>query len=437
MMFKDRNEAGRRLARMLSIQRTKIPAPLVVALPRGGLPVAAEIARQLHAPLDVLVVCKLGAPDNPEYGIGAVTEGGNAWIDDESVQALRIEQQDIQSLLIKERAQAKRRAQVFRRIRPRSDWRDRNIILVDDGLATGGSAMAAIVELRESGARSIHLAVPVGAPDSLENLRKHVDGIYFLEAPDRFHSVGAWYEDFGQLTDEDALAILEQHEISAHTQEIQLELAAHITLQGSLSLPSHAQGFVIFAHGSGSSRLSPRNQSVAAGLRERGLGTLLFDLLTESESQDPRLVFDIPFLAERLAEATRWAQTDPRTRNLPLGYFGASTGAGAALHAAADASLGISAIVSRGGRPDLTPKLREVAAPVLLLVGERDREVMKLNRSALHELRRGELRIIAGATHLFEEPGALEQVTLHAAQWFEQRFAPLWGTGGSKKKPAA
>ena len=199
-------------------------------------------------------------------------------------------------------------------------------------------------------------------------------------------------------------------------------------LEGSLGIPDHAQGVVLFAHGSGSSRHSPRNRYVASVLLDAGLATLLTDLLTSAEEAvDDRtrhLRFDIPFLAHRLAAATDWLMRDPQTQHLPVGYFGASTGAAAALVAAADRPDAVRAIVSRGGRPDLAQLvLARVRAPTLLIVGGNDVPVIDLNRLALHQLQvEKELAIVPGATHLFEEPGALEEVARLAAAWFARHL---------------
>jgi pimeloyl-ACP methyl ester carboxylesterase len=193
-----------------------------------------------------------------------------------------------------------------------------------------------------------------------------------------------------------------------------------VTLQGSLVIPPQATGIVAFAHGSGSSRFSPRNRFVAEILHGAGKGTLLFDLLTEAEAENRDLVFDIPLLAERLLQATAWLADERLTRHLPIGCFGASTGAAAALVAAADAPAQIRTVVSRGGRPDLAgERLAEVVAPTLLIVGERDEYVLELNRAAYRQLGGiKELVIVPDATHLFEEPGTLEEAARHAARWF-------------------
>jgi putative phosphoribosyl transferase len=197
-----------------------------------------------------------------------------------------------------------------------------------------------------------------------------------------------------------------------------------VGLDGVLGLPRPAGGLVLFAHGSGSGRFSPRNNYVAAALRRGGLATLLFDLLTEEEAADRRNVFDIDLLAERLALATAWAGQQANTNSLPIGYFGASTGAAAALVAAARTHEDIAAIVSRGGRPDMAgPLLGQVRAPTLLIVGGQDAGVLELNQQAFEQLRcQKSLEIVPGATHLFEEPGALDQVIELARRWFTRHL---------------
>ena len=201
--------------------------------------------------------------------------------------------------------------------------------------------------------------------------------------------------------------------------------ADDVHIEGMLELPEHAAGIVLFAHGSGSSRHSPRNNYVARVLREAGMGTLLMDLLTREEDSDYETRFDIPLLTRRLLAATAWVENHADCRSLPLGYFGASTGAAAALQAAAGLGGKITAVVSRGGRPDLagTDALSRVAAPTLLLVGGFDDVVIELNRHAAAHLHcHTELVIIPGATHLFEEPGTLEEVARQAAAWFGHYF---------------
>ncbi|WP_163783990.1 dienelactone hydrolase family protein [Myxococcus vastator] len=217
--------------------------------------------------------------------------------------------------------------------------------------------------------------------------------------------------------------------------EVQVQVG-DVVLGGSLGIPDGAEGLVIFAHGSGSSRFSPRNRAVARALRAQGLATLLFDLLGEEEEVEDagtgELRFDIPFLARRLAAVTEWARRQPALTALRMGYFGSSTGAAAALVAAALYPDLIHAVVSRGGRPDLAgPALPRVQAPTLLLVGGQDVGVLELNEASLARMEglKG-IQIIPGATHLFEEPGALEQVARQAAAWF-LRF--LGGVGAEAR----
>lgn len=197
--------------------------------------------------------------------------------------------------------------------------------------------------------------------------------------------------------------------------------AGPVELDGELILPPSAGGVVLFAHGSGSSRLSPRNTSVAKILQQRGIGTLLFDLLTREEDRNYETRFDIALLTRRLLSATAWLQSSPQTQTLKLGYFGASTGAAAALQAAAEMGNKIAAVVSRGGRPDLAGEvaLGRVKVPTLLIVGAADYEVIELNRQAYALMHcKKEITLIPGATHLFEEPGTLEQAASAAADWF-------------------
>jgi putative phosphoribosyl transferase len=206
--------------------------------------------------------------------------------------------------------------------------------------------------------------------------------------------------------------------------------ADDVRLEGNLTLPPGAHGIVLFAHGSGSGRHSPRNRLVARVLNQAGLATLLVDLLTEDEEavdvMTAHLRFNIGLLARRLVGTTRWLAQQPDTRRLRVGYFGASTGAGAALVAAAQCPEDVGAVVSRGGRPDLAgPPLAEVRAPTLLIVGADDEHVLELNREALAQLRcEKQLVIVPGATHLFEEPGALEEVARLARDWFQRYLVP-------------
>jgi len=268
-----------------------------------------------------------------------------------------------------------------------------------------------------------------------------VDDFVCLQKPHQFYAVGQFYDDFGQTTDDEVGALLKLAAASAAAESAPTpaeETVRHIApehptvdedvdipiagtaLQGHVTLPAGATAIVLFAHGSGSSRHSPRNRYVATVLQEGGLGTLLFDLLTTAEEAHRSNVFDIDLLSERLVTVTDWVGRQPWGTPLQVGYFGASTGAAAALAAAALRGGHIAAVVSRGGRPDLAmPVLDKVTAPTLLIVGGWDEMVLELNRRAQRQLRcENELAVVPGATHLFEEPGTLAQAARLARDWF-------------------
>lgn len=300
---------------------------MVLGLPRGGVPVAFEVAKALWASLDVLVVRKLGVPFQPELAF---------------------------------------------------------------------------------------------------------DEVVCLQTPAAFFAVGQGYRNFTQTSDDEVITLLDRAWADSadkaamaaadpplRDEEVQVA-AGPVSVVGHLTIPENARGIVVFAHGSGSSRHSPRNRYVAEVLHGAGLATLLFDLLTPAEERNRANVFGIELLASRLVDVTGWLATQPDVASLPVGYFGASTGAGAALVAAADPRVKVGAVVSRGGRPDLAGRsLTKVAAPTLLIVGGRDDMVLELNRQAQAAISgRCELRAVPGATHLFEEPGTLEQVAELARDWF-------------------
>jgi putative phosphoribosyl transferase len=453
MLFRNRVEAGRRLAAKLEAYRSE--HPIVVALPRGGVPVAYEIALALEAPLDVLVARKLGAPSHPELGIGAIADGGASFLDERTIQTLGVTQDQLNRIATIELAELARRVRAYRGDRPPLDVRGKTVILVDDGLATGVTARAAARALKKQEPATLVFSAPVCAPQTVRLLEGEVDEVVCAAMPAELYAVGIWYDDFAQASDDEVVALLhrawqseegghrdahssgpptgEHRRLDAvgsagpfprnvfHESSISVD-ADEAKLEGTLSVPPNAQGVVVFVHGSGSSRHSPRNRYVAGEIQRAGLATLLFDLLSpDEEAIDQRtrhLRFDIALLARRLVRVTDWLE-----RTLPdlaVGYFGASTGAGAAIVAAAQRPERVRAVVSRGGRPDLAgAALPLVRAPVLLIVGGADSEVIDLNRDAMAEMRGiVKLELIPGATHLFEEPGTLTRVAHLATSWF-------------------
>jgi putative phosphoribosyl transferase len=402
--------------------------------------VAAEVARALGAPLDVIVVRKLGVPFQPELGMGAIGEDGIRVINDEVVRMAGVSERQLAKVEDRERIELERRAQAFRAGRPRIPLAGRTVIVVDDGIATGSTARAACQVARAEGAIRVVLAVPGAPPDWTQRLAAEADELICVETPDPFWAVGQLYRDFTQTTDREVVACL--MDAAARTaatgpsaddcegppirdEDVAVDIGP-ARLAGRLTVPEAACAVVVFAHGSGSSRLSPRNRFVASVLNDAGIATLLFDLLTPREEQDRRNVFDIEMLGRRLVDATGWLRAQPGFGALPLGYFGASTGAAAALVGAAVLGDQIGAVVSRGGRPDLAgPALAKVSAPTLLIVGGRDHVVLELNRDAQAQLRcESRLDVVPGATHLFEEPGTLETAARCAMDWFRFRLCP-------------
>jgi putative phosphoribosyl transferase len=438
MTFADREDAGKRLADQLCYLRGQ-PA-VVLGLPRGGVPVAAEVAARLGAPLDVIIVRKVGVPFQPELAMGAVGEDDAAVTSRDVVAMAGVTDQELASLQARERAEVAARAARYRAVRPRLDLAGKVAVVVDDGIATGATARAACQIARAHGAARVVLAVPVAPPGWQERIGSGADEFACVLEPPNFFAIGQFYEDFSQTGEDQVIACLRATRPTSNTgparsartgpvadsdpgkrpgTDPEVEPMAGTTrLAGNLTVPAGEPGIVIFAHGSGSSRHSPRNRYVAATLAEAGLGTLLFDLLTPAEEVDRANVFDIGLLASRLSQVTAWLRAQGRPER--IGYFGASTGAAAALQAAAVPGADIAAVVSRGGRPDLAAgRLAAVTAPTLLIVGGDDDIVIDLNRSALAELRcDSELAIVPGATHLFEEPGTLEAAAALARDWF-------------------
>ena len=493
MQYLDRREAGRQLAAELMPFASE--QPVIVALPRGGVPVGVEVARALGAPIEFLAVRKIGAPGNPELAVGAVAEDGSGVLDPRSAGMLGMTQELLDARLEEESRELRRRVARYREGQPSIPLSGRTAIVVDDGMATGMTELVAVRALRKRGAQRIIVAVPVASSEAVAMLEEEADRVISLTVPRRLYGVGMWYQDFAPVSDEEVLALLaaarassapgarprpasssapappegtappdgtappngvappDGTEVPEETpapdvgespgeamrsgrapaegtarapteEELAFELDG-VRLPANLIMPVVPLGLVVFAHGSGSSRLSPRNRAVASALREAGFASLLFDLLTEREGQRRELSFDVALLSARLERLTREARSRARLRALPVGYFGASTGAAAALCAAATLDGAVAAVVSRGGRPDLAgDRLASVVSPTLLIVGERDREVLELNRDAASRLRcPHELAVVPGAGHLFEEEGALQRVSELAIEWFQRHLA--------------
>lgn len=425
--FADRFDAGLRLAGAL--QNYAGTDAVVVGLARGGVEVGAAVATALGLSLRVLVVRKVGAPNNPELAVGAVSETGLHWIDQSLKKATGASKRYLEATVASQATQAKQQQLAYGENDLHEALRGRVAILVDDGIATGATALVAIRSVRAFGASRVVLATPVASAQATSALRRYADDVIVLVTPEPFRAVGLHYDRFDQLDDETVLRRL--GEARARTSvggtarqridEVSVEVSTESgILPAILSVPVQAIGLVVFAHGSGSGRLSPRNGAVARILSNAGIATLLADLLTEEEAADRRKVFDIELLAGRLLACIEYARHNTWTSQLPVGLFGASTGAAVALVAATEPSAGIRAVVSRGGRTDLAAgALEEVRCPTLLLVGGADKAVIALNRHAFDRLL-GEtsLVVIPDASHLFEEAGTLEEVARISTDWF-------------------
>lgn len=431
MPFGNRTEAGRELAQRLAHLRGE--DVVVLGLPRGGVPVAYEIAQALNAPLDVIVVRKLGVPFQPELAMGAIGEDGVRVVNPEVIRSARVDLGELAAVEKAETAELERRVARLRRGRSRLPVAGRIAVIVDDGMATGSTARAACQVARALGAARLVLAVPVAPWGTSRAMAEVADEVVCVETPVDLWSIGQWYEDFRQVSDNAVVDLLDRAAAAQHLTNPDPEPdtdviipAGAVELPGRLVMPGGAAGLVAFVHGSGSSRHSPRNRYVANVLHETGLGTLLFDLLTPAEERDRGNVFDIELLASRLLDAIRWLGAQAATAYARIGLFGASTGAGAALWAAAEPGFDVAAVVSRGGRPDLAaPRLSRVIAPTLLIVGGYDQEVLRLNRAADSMLRcEHRVAVVPGATHLFEEPGTLRVAAELARDWFVAHLNP-------------
>lgn len=430
MPFTDRVDAGRRLGAALA--RLASEDVVVLGLPRGGVPVAFEVAAALNAPFDVLVVRKLGVPFQPELAMGAVGEGGVKVLNERVLAQADISAEEVAAVEQREREVVDRRVGRYRAGRTAVSLTGRTAIVVDDGIATGSTARAACQVARAAGAARVVLAVPVGPANVLDRLGQAADEVVGLETPPAFFAIGGFYRDFSQTSDEEVADLLARASTRMGSpgsdpdpdrgpRDSDVEVpVGQVVCQGHVCLPAGAGSLVVFAHGSGGSRRSAPDGHVAGVLQAAGIGTLMLDLLTTDEQDDPAASSDIETLARRLSDVTRWLRGRPENEDLSIGYFGSGAGAAAALCAAAIPGSAVNAVVSHAGRPELAgPWLGRVRAPTLLVVGEHDEPVLELNRRALVKLHcEVSLSVVPAASDLFEEPGTLATVARLARDWF-------------------
>ncbi len=419
MIFRDRDEAARLLGEELRkvLKSSSSHKPLVLGIPRGAVPMAKVVADDLGADLDLLLVHKLPHPHQPELAIGAVTEAGAIFLGDVRLRQA-LSEQEIAEVAREEINKLHAKRLLYTAHRRSFDLRGRCVILVDDGVATGSTMLAGVRSVQESGAGEVIVAAPVISQTAEQLLKRAGATVVSSHVPEVFYAVSQFYERFDQVEDAEVVQVLAGR-------VLEVPIVSHeFRTTGFLTVPPRAEGLVIFAHGSGSGRHSPRNQFVARELNKRGLATLLADLLTPQESQTHANVFKIDLLAHRLERILEWVKEDYQLSKLAIGLFGASTGAAAALLAAYEREVDVKAVVSRGGRVDLANSiLRQTSVPCLFIVGDRDEPVLTWNQQSFALISAPKkFHTVHGAGHLFEEPGALEDVANVSGEWFVSRL---------------
>jgi len=436
--FRDRQMAGRLLAEGLDSRLREIPHDSIVVLgiPRGGVPVAAEVAAHVRAPLDLVIVRKLGSPGQPELAMGAVGEGGDVVLNHDVIRSLGISEHEIAHEAARQRVEVDRRVVSLRAGRTPVNVTGKTVVIVDDGLATGSTAIAACRVVRAKGAAHVLLAVPV-APEGWERtIGDAADDAFALTVPTDFMSVGQFYDDFDQVDDDEVRAILSESTgcgPSNRHEEFEVVVGAAPNGQlrrvtAELSVPAGAASIVVFAHGSGSGRRSPRNIEIARHLNDVGIATVLVDLelpddvFTEDSADGGSSDVDstsIGVLADRLWKVVESVAQWPDLAGCRVGLIGSSTGAAVALLTAARHPEDVAAVVSRGGRPDLVgERVGEVRCPVLMIVGSRDTVVLGLNQRTARLIPDCSIVQVARATHLFDEPGTLKEAARLACGFF-------------------
>lgn len=419
--FADRSEAGRRLAERL--RPFMIEDPLVLALPRGGVPVGAELARHLDADLDVLVVHRLGLPEQPEVGVGAIAENGRVLYDDRALARMRLPRRALEGNVAAERAELDRMRRAYRGDRPLPRITGRDCVVVDDGSATGGTARAALRMLRQEEPAKLVLAVPVASHEAVELLREEADALVVLGVPDNFREVGEWYRDFGGVSDDRVREILAEHGGDrvrpARSRAVRVP-SGELVLDGDLTVVQSPRGAVVTASGEG--RGDPRRRAAAAALQRSGYTTLVLDLCAEGEHTEKA---DAALLGGRLADAIAWLRDSEGVGGAPVGVVGDGAAAPAALVAAALRPGDVAAVVAHGGRVDLADThLRDVRAPALVLLESRDSFFRELGEWARARMGApSDLRVVSGAEQLFRgaewRPAAVE-----ALDWFDRHLGP-------------
>jgi predicted phosphoribosyltransferase/alpha-beta hydrolase superfamily lysophospholipase len=417
MIYRDRRDAGKQLATVLKARG--LDGAVVLGIPRGGVPVAAEVAQVLNGELGVVVARKLGAPMNPELAIGATTASGATYINLTAAAEVGANESYIEAETHRQVAEAQRREQAFDGIR-RPEVKGRIVVVVDDGIATGATAIAAVRSIKKEGAARVVLAIPVGPPDTVRQLRMEADEVICLEETSDFWAVGQFYREFDPVSDEEVRRILDAFSgAPAGSRNVEI-VRNNVRLAGVLATPPGTGPFplVIFVHGLGSSKESPRNRLIAEHLVRTGIATLLFDLSGHGDSSGALREGIESYVAD-LEAAFAWAEERPEIKRELIGIAGSSLGAAVAVRALLQQKVRPRTMVLRGP-PIGQAELQRVHVPSLLLVGSQDPLANGLGPGNNPDLR---LSVVEGAGHLFEEPGTLEEALKRTVDWFTSTFS--------------
>lgn len=425
MRFKDRLEAGRQLAAALKSRRYQ--RPVVLGIPRGGVPVAAEVARALDAEIGVIVARKLGAPGNPELAIGATTATGASYINHSIASMVGAGERYIALEKDRQVLEAKRREELFDGHR-RPSLKGRIVIVVDDGIATGATAIAAVRSVKAEGAERVILAVPVGSPETIRFMEKEADEVICLSAEPDFWGVGQFYDDFSPVEDWEVKGTLDAFTAApvADPQRVELQ-RGEVRLIGVLTTPPGDGPFplVIFVHGLGSSKDSPRNATIACSLVDAGIATLLFDLSGHGESSPDHasIGFSGGGVAAYVVDVEamfEWATSQENLDKDLIGIAGSSLGAVVAARAAGGGRIKPKALLLRAP-PMEADDFEALSVPSLVVIGSRDPlrpDVMAGTRGCPQLT----VSVVEGAGHLFDEPGTLEEALRLTVEWFSNQL---------------
>jgi putative phosphoribosyl transferase len=420
MMFRNRKEAGKVLAEVL--RKRGYQKPVVLGIPRGGVIIATEVARELDGDVGVAVARKLGAPGQPELGIGAVTADGTAWVDEHLAKMSGADRAYIEREVSAQVEEAKRREKVYdHRYQPA--LKGRTVLVVDDGLATGATARAALRAVRNAGASRVVLAVPVAPPHTVRELEDEADEVVAATVDEDFYAIGQFYLDFRPVSDDEVRQALEansKRDRSISRREVTIP-KGDLHLSARLLIPAGNGPFpcVVFVHGLGSDKDSPRNVPIAEHLLDAGIASLLFDLNGHGESpEDPKGRAAFPL---DLQAAFAWAEAEPSIDNNRIGISGSSIGGVIAIEALRLGLVTPKTMVLRAP-PVETNDFAGLETPVLVLCGQFDplrrqiEEATAVTDAAI-------LSVVPGAGHLFEEPGTLDEALARTVRWFEEWLA--------------